>query len=338
MRDRNTSGKLGIAIVGLTSYASEQIIPALSKTLNVYLAGLVSDDVSKAIQWAKKYNVPERNIYDYENFDDITQNSDIDIVYVILPVAFHKEFVIRAAKAGKHVICEKPMAINSRECLEMIAVCKASNRLLSIGYRVQYDPHHQYIMRLKDQGFEKLISFDAAFGCVYEGDANSWRLNKALAGGGALMDLGIYTIQAARYSIGSEPIAVTAKQQKLKPELFLEVDETVFVELEFENSFIAHCKSSFNSECCHIHIETEKGPIHIEPAFLYTGINGTTPHGLMDFEQVNQQALQMDDFSDCIFNNKKSCVAGEEGLKDIMIIEGIYKSLESGKREILQIT
>jgi predicted dehydrogenase len=191
-------------------------------------------------------------------------------------------------------------------------------------------------MNLEEKGFGKLISFESAFGCVYEGDPKAWRLNKAIAGGGALMDLGIYTIQAARYTTGLDPVAVTAKEEKLKPELFSEVDETVFFDLEFPNGFTAQCKSSFNKEYSYIHIKTEKGDINIEPAFLYTDIKGVTPNGVMNFKQVTQQALQMDDFANCVRNNKKSRVSGEEGLKDIKIIEGIYRSLESGKREILQ--
>lgn len=328
--------KLGIAIVGLTSYACEQIIPALAKTQNVYLAGLVSDDVIAVNQWAEKCNVSEKNIYNYQNFDDIANNPFIDIVYVILPVALHKEYVIRAAKAGKHVICEKPMAINSNDCLKMIMACKKANRLLAIGYRMHYEPRHQLIMHLEKKGFGKLMAFESAFGCVYSGDPKAWRLNKALAGGGALMDLGIYTIQAARYTTGLEPIAVIARQEKLKPELFTQVDETVFFELEFPNSFKAKCKSSFNAEYSYININTEKGPINIEPAFLYTGIKGATPYGVMDFPQVIQQALQMDDFADCILQNRKSSISGEEGLKDIRVIEAVYRSLESGKRETIK--
>jgi predicted dehydrogenase len=334
--NKTTSGKLGIAIVGLSRYAEEQIIPALKKTNNVYLAGLVGDKQSETMKWAKKHKVHEKNVYNYQNFDDIARNTNIDVVYVILPVAFHKDFVIRAAKAGKHVICEKPMAINSDDCLEMIIACEKSNRLLAIGYRMHYEPRHQYIMNIEDKGFGKLVYFESAFGCVYDGDPKSWRLNKAIAGGGALMDLGIYTIQAARYTTGLEPIAVIAKQEKLKPELFAEVDETVFFDLEFPNGFIAHCKSSFNQEYSYIHLITDQGKIVIEPAFLYSGINGTSPLGVIDFPQVTQQALQMDDFAFCINTNTKSRVSGQEGLKDIKIIEAIYRSLKSGKREVVQ--
>lgn len=328
--------KLGVAIVGLTSYACEQIIPALAKTQNVYLAGLVSDDTIAVNHWAEECKIAEKNIYNYQNFDNIADNPLIDIVYVILPVALHKEYVIRAAKAGKHVICEKPMAINSQDCHSMIMACKKADRLLTIGYRMHYEPRHQSIMCLEKRGFGKMISFESAFGCVYDGDPAAWRLNKALAGGGALMDLGIYTIQAARYTTGLEPIAVIARQEKLRPELFRDVDETVFFQLEFPNAFKADCKSSFNAEYSYIKIKTEKGPLNIEPAFLYTGIQGATPRGLMDFPQVVQQALQMDDFAVCIRQNTKSAVSGEEGLKDIRVIEAIYRSLESGKREMIK--
>ncbi len=215
--------KLGVAIVGLGTYAGGQIAPALLKTKDLYLAGLVSGHPDKAAEWATKYNVPPKSIYNYQNFDQIAKNPDIDIVYVILPVALHKEYVIRAAKAGKHVICEKPMAVTSKDCQEMIAACKKANRLLSIGYRSHFDPNHQAIMNLEKRSGSKLLSFESGNGFIYNQDPKAWRLNKALAGGGALMDMGVYTIQAARYTIGMEPIAVTATQQKLKPELFPEV-------------------------------------------------------------------------------------------------------------------
>ena len=333
--NKNNSDKLGIAILGLTSYALEQIIPALSQTKQVYLAGLISDEPEKALQLGKKLNVPRKNIYDYQRLEDIAYNSEIDIVYVILPVAYHKEFVIRSAKARKHVICEKPMALNSDDCREMISACEKSERMLAIGYRMQYEPRHQYIMNLEKKGFGKILSFEAAFGCVYKGGPTSWRLNKAIAGGGGLMDLGIYAIQAARYTTGACPVAVTATQQKLKPDLFHEVDETVFFDLHFANGFIAECKSSFNEEYSYIRIKTDSGSIEIAPAFLYSNINGCTPYGVMDFPQVTQQTLQMDDFANCIKNNEKSRVSGDEGLKDLQVIEAIYRSLMSGQKEFV---
>src|SRR5690606_23331209 len=116
-----------------------------------YLAGIVTGTPAKEKQWASRYNIPEKNIYNYENFDSIALNPDIDIVYVVLPIFMHKEFTIRAAQAGKHVICEKPMAMNVRECEEMIAACTKANRLLSIGYRLHFEPYNMEMMRLGQQ-------------------------------------------------------------------------------------------------------------------------------------------------------------------------------------------
>lgn len=329
--------KLGIAIVGLGMYAGGQIAPSLQHTENCYLAGLVSGHPDKAAEWAAKYNVPAKNIYNYQNFDTIAQNPDIDIVYVILPVALHKEYTIRAAKAGKHVICEKPMAVTAKDCEEMIAACKKANRLLSIGYRMHFEPYTAELIRIsRTQEYGKMKDFECANGFTYTQDPKAWRLNKALAGGGSLMDMGIYTIQSARYTTGMEPIAVVnARQEKTNPVLFKEVDDKVFWELEFPNGFRAKCRSSYSDQLSSTHVVFEQGVVDLNPNFYYGGIKGTTPKGPMNFPQARQQALQMDNFANCVRLNKQSEVSGELGLKDIKIVEAIYRSLDSGKREII---
>ncbi|MBB5395537.1 Gfo/Idh/MocA family protein [Mucilaginibacter sp. AK015] len=159
--------RLGIALVGLGSYSSGQLAPALQHTKNCYLAGIVTGTPAKAVSWAKKYNIPQKNVYNYQNFDDIAHNPDIDIVYIVLPVSMHKEYTIRAAKAGKHVICEKPMALNAADCREMIAACKKANRLLSIGYRLHFEPHTLEVMRLgQKQIFGKVTKVDTGNGLL----------------------------------------------------------------------------------------------------------------------------------------------------------------------------
>lgn len=327
--------KLGIAIVGLGMYAGGQIAPALQHTKNCYLAGLVSGHPDKAAEWAAKYNVPAKNIYNYQNFDTIAKNPDIDIVYVILPVALHKEYTIRAAKAGKHVICEKPMSLSVKDCEEMVAACKKANRLLSIGYRMHFEPYTAELIRIsRKQEYGKLTAFECENGFTYTQDPKAWRLNKALAGGGSLMDMGIYTIQSARYTTGMEPVAIrNARQEKTNPVLFKEVDDKVFWELEFANGFIAKCRSSYSDQLSSTHAEFERGKVTIDPNFYYSGIKGTTPKGPMNFPQVNQQALQMDDFADCVNHNRESSVNGAEGIKDMRVVEAIYRGLASGKRE-----
>lgn len=216
-----TGKKLNVALCGLGNYAS-MLAKGIQLSEYCTLAGIVTGTPAKAEKWKSQYNIPDKNIYNYENFDKIINNKDIDLVYVVLPNGLHKEFVIRAAKAKKHVITEKPMAISVKDCEEMIKACNDNNVQLAIGYRLHYEPTHLEIKRLGQQKvFGQVRHIDASLGyqihdprdtksTVNFNDRNEWRLNKKL-GGGPLMDLGIYCIQASRYIFGEEPIAVTAQ-------------------------------------------------------------------------------------------------------------------------------
>ncbi len=327
--------KLGVALVGLGNYSTTQLAPALQLTKDCYLAGIVTGTPAKEKIWAEKYNIPEKNIYNYQNFDSIAGNKDIDIVYVVLPVFMHKEYTIRAAKAGKHVISEKPMAISSADCMEMIQACKSANRLLSIGYRLHFEPFTKEMMRLgQKKVYGAVKNIDCENGFVYGGDPNAWRLKKAMAGGGGLMDMGIYAIQGARYTTGEEPVYVTAREEKTKPELFKEVDETIYFTLEFPGGATANGISSYNKNLNLLKANAEKGWFELTEAYRYNGMAGATSNGPMNFDpNVNQQALQMDNFAQCIWQNKPSVVPGEEGLKDIKVVEAIYRSIQSGRKE-----
>ncbi len=332
----NADKKLGIALVGLGYYSFGQLAPALQHTNNCYLAGIVTGHPSKAAAWKKQYNLPDKNIYNYENFDQIKDNPDIDIIYVVLPVSMHKEYTIRAAQAGKHVICEKPMALNAKECEEMIAACKKAGRLLSIGYRLHFEPHNLEVMRLGQQHvYGKVTAIDTGNGFNFQGNTDSWRLKKAMSGGGALMDMGIYSIQGSRYTLGQEPVSVKARQEKTRPDFFKEVDETIFWELEFPGGFVSTGKSSYNNNWGYLHVEAEHGKFGLEPAYGYGEIEGYTSAGPLKLPQVIHQALQMDDFADCVRQNRQSRVPGEEGLKDMKVVDAIYRSLDSGKRELI---
>ena len=330
----NQKDKLGVALIGLGGYSAGQLAPALQETKHCYLAGIVTGTPAKEIAWGERYKIPKKNIYNYQNFDSIAGNPEIDIVYVVLPVAMHKEFTIRGAKAGKHVICEKPMEVSVNHCQDMIDACKKEKKLLSMGYRLHFEPYNREMMRLgQKKVYGKLLEIDCANGFTYGNNANSWRLKKALSGGGGLMDMGVYCIQAARYVTGEEPIYVTAREEKTRPELFKEVDETIFFDLEFPGGCIAHGVSSYNQNLNHLRVKAEKGEFELSSAYRYGGMAGRTPEGPMNFPQINQQAAQMDDFALCIKNNKQTIVPGEEGLKDMKVIEAIYRSIASGKRE-----
>ena len=324
-----------MALVGLGSYSTYQLAPALQQTKHCYLAGIVTGTPAKAGQWKAKYNLPDKNIYNYENFDTIINNPDIDIVYVVLPIFLHKEFTIRAAKAGKHVICEKPMAMSVQECDDMIAACKQANRLLSIGYRLHFEPFNREMMRLGQQKvFGAIKTIDGSNGFTRGGNTNVWRLKKNQAGGGALMDMGVYVVQGARYVTGMEPLYVQAREEKLRPNVFAEVDETVYWTMEFPQGITATCKTSYNAGGNHLRVEAEKGWFELTAAYRYGGMAGATSKGPLNFDpNINQQAAQMDDFALCIKENKPTRVPGEMGRQDIRVIVAIYRSLASGKQE-----
>jgi len=332
---RQDGKKLGIALVGLGYYAKNLLAVGLQQTTDCYLAGIVTGTPAKATEWKEKFSIPEGNIYNYDNFDKIKDNPAIDIVYVVLPNSMHKEFTIRAAQAGKHVICEKPMALNAAEGREMIAACKKAGVKLAIGYRLHSEPHTQEIQRLareKDFGEVKLV--EAADGFRI-GDPTQWRLKKALAGGGAMYDVGVYCINGARYATGLEPIAVTAQEFKTDPIKFKEVDETITWQMEFPNGAVATCVTTYASSTERLFVSYEKGWAELRPAFGYGPIKGKTSKGDMPLPHTNHQALHMDDFSRCVKENRESKVGGEEGLKDLLVVDAIYRSIASGKRALI---
>ena len=330
--ESDPSRKLGIALVGLGKYSKGQLAPALLETQYCRLAGLVSGSPHKVKEWQRKYSIPSGNIYNYENFDEIKSNSEIDIVYVVLPNAMHREFVVRAARAGKHVICEKPMDVTVEACEEMIRVCEEERKLLSIGYRLHFEPYNLTVSQLAhNRSLGNVTKINAAHGMDIE--PNVWRLNKKLAGGGPLMDVGIYCVQAAMYVTGMTPVAVTAQEgKKSDRNRFAEVEQSMKWQMEFANGVIAHCETSYAKDLDSLRIETSKTTMSLEPAYAYDGIKGKLTRGKLELPQVNQQALQMDDFAVCVLRNEKSRVPGEMGLRDVKILLGIYEAARTGKR------
>src|SRR5215510_9673469 len=224
---QNQGRKLGIALLGLGRYATNQLLPALSQTKLCYLAGVVTGHPEKGQKWATDYNLNSRNVYSYETFDRIADNKDIDIVYVVTPPGLHPEFVIRAAKAGKHVISEKPMATSIADCDLMIEACKKAKVQLGIGYRLHYDLFRRELMRLaKEQDFGPFMKMSGEFSFVM--GQRQWRIEKKLAGGGAMMDVGIYVVQAASMATNAIPISVSAREDpKQRPDFFNDVEETI---------------------------------------------------------------------------------------------------------------
>ena len=331
--------KLGYAIVGLGGYGLGVIIPQFKNCKNSKLVALVSGDPAKAKKVAAEYGVTERGIYNYQNYDSIRDNPDIDIVYVCLPVSMHAEYTIRAAKAGKHVLCEKPMAISSSECETMIAACRQAGKKLMIGYRCHFEATNLEARRRARAGeIGKLRYFRSEHGFTTS-NPNAWRLKKAMSGGGSMMDIGIYALNAARYMTGEEPIAVYAKETTdRKDPRFREVEDMIEFELEFPSGVIGSCMSMYSANQNHILLMGDKGRIELEPGTAYRGNRLWVGSG-RDNEitpppgpGATQWAGQLDHMAQCVMQDKTPIVAGEEGLKDIRIIEAVYRSAREQKR------
>ena len=324
--------KLGVALVGLGYYSTDLLAPALQLTKYCYLAGVVTGTPSKAEKWKQAHNLPDKNVYNYQNFDLIANNPDIDIVYVVLPPSMHAEYVIRSANAGKHVWCEKPMAVTEAECKSMIDACTKNKVKLSIGYRLQHEPNTKQIIQLrKDLTYGNVIKVEVSAG-YFDPRTDHWKQKKKM-GGGVMGDMGVYPLNAARYSVGLEPIAVTAMASTTRPEIYTEVEETMKFDLEFPGGATASCEASFGKGMNDLMVTCSKGWYKLSPFQAYNGVNGITSNGTkLNATITNEQATQMDDDAIAIINNTSVMVPGEEGLKDIRVVEAIYRSVADKKR------
>jgi glucose-fructose oxidoreductase len=333
------SKKLGVALVGLGSYSTNQLGPALRLTEHCQLTGVVTGSRDKGKKWAREYGFPEKNIFSYETIPQIAGNPDIDVVYVVTPNGLHAEHVIAAAKAGKHVITEKPMANNVADCDAMIAACRDAGVRLMVGYRLHYEPHTAEFVRLAhDQTFGPFMKIESENGFSIDPDArvaDMWRLDKKLAGGGPLMDMGVYVIQAVCMAkVEAAPVAVTAKFGRVTmPKVFTEVEESITWTAEYADGAKAECKATYAEQLSTIRAEGAKGWAEIEyPAFYYDEPILKTSQGKPHFPKINHQAAQLDGMALELLSGRPSIAPGEMGRRDVAIIEAIYAAAKSGQR------
>ena len=340
VRGQDTSQKkVGYAIVGLGRFGAGQLLRSLPECKLARPAALVSGDANKAKKLAQKYGIRESSLYSYENFDKIADNADVDVVYVVLPNSMHHEFTIRAAKAGKHVFCEKPMANTVKECEEMIAACKAANRKLAIGYRLRYEPTTMRAIEMvqkQEHGRPRVIESVHSFNI----GPNEWRTDKKLAGGGPVMDLGIYCINASRYLSGEEPSHVSAMTYQPQDDpRFTTTEAQMVFNMKFPSGLLAYCSTSYAHHYAgRVHVMAENAELTMNPAFGYNGINlhvrgkgGQEQEVARQPEKFSQFAAEMDHLAECLRDNTDPRTPGEEGLRDMKVIEKLYESAATGK-------
>ena len=329
--------KMGWAIVGLGNLAINQILPAFARCEKSKVVALVSGHPDKAAKLAARYGVSPKAIYNYQNYDTLKDNPEVDVIYVVLPNSMHAEYTIRGAEAGKHVLSEKPMANTPGDCQAMIDAAKKAGRKLMVAYRCRYEPFNKEMIRMareQELGPVKVIVADHGFNI---GDPTQWRLKKEFAGGGSLMDIGIYSLQAARYITGEEPVEINAVTYTTPGDVrFKEVEETINFQLRFPSGVLASCTSSYGyAGQNRYRVIATKGWFELEPATSYTGLrmkirrNNATED--RDLPQRDHFALEMDHMSDCAMENKDPLTPGEEGLRDLKLMMAIYEAARTGK-------
>jgi predicted dehydrogenase len=333
--------KLGVAIVGLGKLALEEVMPAFGQCTHARPVALVSGHADKARRVAAAYGIPDASIYDYAKYDRIVADPSIDAVYIILPNSMHAEYTIRALEAGKHVLCEKPMAVSVAEAERMIAAAKRANRQLAVAYRLQYEPHHLRAIemcRRKELGELKLIR---ATNCQ-DTRAPNIRLSRAL-GGGPLADVGIYCVNAARYLTGEMPVEVSGVQHRSTEPRFAEVPESVAFTLRFASGLIVEASCSLGTaESRHLEVIAQRGVLRIDNAFTYRGLEltikrapaeGGRPREELEpqIENKNHFQLELDAFAQAVLGDKPVKTPGQDGLADLRVMAAIEKSIRESR-------
>ena len=333
--------RVGYAVVGLGHLSLMEILPALSMCKKSKLTALVSGSPEKMKKVASQYGIKPESCYSYETYDQIKNNPEVDVIYIVLPNGLHKEYTIRGAKAGKHILCEKPMANTALECREMIDACNKTNVKLMVAYRIQYQPHNRKLRELVQKKEFGAAKFVEAFNCQSSANPEHWRHKKALAGGGALPDIGLYCLNTTRFVLGEEPVEVFAYQYSTPGNpLFTEVEEMISWQMRFPSGIVANCGTNYNvHESRRYRVLCENGWLNIDKAYAYKGqkLTSAKAEGKQELNveiglaENNQFAAEMDHFSDCVIKNTKPFTPGEEGLQDHILMEAIYMSAREGK-------
>ncbi len=323
--------KVRYCVVGLGRISLQHFMPGTKLGTQGEITAVVSGHPDKAHKSATEYGIPESSIYTYENYDNIKNNPNIDAVYIGLPNSMHAEYTIRAAQAGKHVLCEKPMANSVADCDAMIAACKKANKKLMIAYRLHREAttmHAQQIVRSGVLG--KIQAVDSTNG--FNIKPGEWRLNGKLAGGGPLMDVGVYSLNACRFLLGEEPSQINAYSSVIDRDgRFNEVEENVAWTMKFPSGAVASCSTTYGANMDgFIKVYGSKGTLTLN-GFGYDGItlaakiSGGAP--VSDAEtgkDPSQFTAESDYFSKCVLDNTEPEPNGEEGRRDVDLMMKIY--------------
>lgn len=328
--------KVGFAIVGLGKLSLGQLIPGLKVAKGARLAAVVSGHPDKARRVAAENGLPADAVYGYDDYNRMAQDPRIQVVYIVLPNALHAEHTIKALKAGKHVLCEKPMATTIADAEAMIAAAKAANRHLMIAYRCHYEPLNLDVMRrLRARSLGRVRQINTTMGRQADPSdpSDAWRLDAALSGAGALGDMGVYGISAARYLLNEEPVAVQAWAwtDPADPR-FKETQDLINWQFRFPSGVIANGSTSFAyAPTMAFEAICEQGRLVADPAAFYGGnrltvVRGGQAQPPVPAPPVDQFAREMDWMADVVRGKAPMVSPGEEGLQDMRLMQAILDS------------
>jgi glucose-fructose oxidoreductase len=335
-RAQPADARVGFAVVGLGKLSLGQIVPGFRNCRSARLAALVSGHADKANRIAAEQHLPAGSVYSYADFDRIAADPRIEVVYIVLPNFMHAEYTIRALRAGKHVLCEKPMASTVADAEAMVAAAKAANRKLMIAYRCQYEPLNLYGMRLVRRGAfgkTRLVVTNMGRQSNLNDPSDAWRLDMRKSGGGALADMGIYGINGARYLLNEEPVEVRARAQTDRSDpRFQTVEDLITWDFRFRSGAISTGSTSFNqADTMAWEVYGERGKMIAEPGCFYNG-NRLTVTGAEqpNIAEIDQFAREMDWMADVVRGRAPLVSPGEEGLQDMRLMHAILESVGRG--------
>ncbi len=337
--------KIRYAVVGLGHITQTAVLPAFHHTKNSQLAAIVTGDAAKRKEIAKKYELDPESACSYEEFEDCVRSGRVDAVYLGVPNHLHCEYAVRAANAGVHVLCEKPMAVTVKECRTMIDACKEAGSLLMIAYRLHFEEANLETVRIATKGeLGNLRIFNSVFSQqVAEGNIRITEPESR--GGGGLYDMGVYCINAARYLFRDEPVEVLATSVSSDDPRFHKVPEMTAVTMRFPFDRVATFVSSFGAaEASEYTLAGTKGRIRLSPAYdyqkplAYELVIGDDEPKRKTFRKRDQFGAEIEYFSECIQNHVKPEPSGEEGLADVRVIEAALESARTRKWVPIELT
>ena len=332
------SGRVGYAVVGLGHFAEHVVLPGFANSRKAQLAAVVSGDERKARRLARKFGAS--SFYDYNGYAQCLAHPEVEAVYIATNNSTHAAFAVQAATAGKHVLCEKPMATSIAECQQMIDACRDHQVRLMIAYRKYFEPGSVDLKALVDSGkLGRLKIIHSAFSVYVRpgGGRPAWHFDRRLAGGGALPDVGVYCVNTARWVTGRDPVEAAAYQWTVDPEVFKEVDENVAFRLNFPDGLVMQGTASWGgAKVSFFHVVGEKGWATLAPAYeyneerrLYGCIGGRGFE--KKYKVMDELALELDAFADCVRHNREPGPNGAEGLRDVAVMQAIYQSAREGR-------